>query len=74
MTTWQQMIPELKDSDASVLASHFDFSGGQIENIARKHAINSILYGDSAEVLPILEGYCRCEQLSNNVTRKRIGF
>ena len=71
---WQQMIPELKADDAAVLAAHYDFSGGQIENIARKHAINSILYGDSAEVLPILEGYCRCEQLSNNVTRKRIGF
>ena len=71
---WQQMIPELNDSDASVLASHFDFSGGQIENIARKHAINSILYGDNYEVLPMLESYCRSEQLSNTVTRKRIGF
>ena len=71
---WQQMIPELKDSDASVLASHFDFSGGQIENIARKHAINSILYGDNVEVLPMIENYCRTEQLDNSVTRKRIGF
>ena len=71
---WQQMIPELKADDAAVLAGSFDFSGGQIENIARKHAINSILYGDSAEVLPVLENYCRSEQLSNTVTRKRIGF
>jgi ATP-dependent 26S proteasome regulatory subunit len=71
---WQQMIPELKDSDASVLASQYDFSGGQIENVARKHAINSILYGNDSEMLPILEDYCCCEQLNNNVTRKRIGF
>ena len=71
---WQQMIPELKDSDAAVLAGSFDFSGGQIENIARKHAINSILYGDSTDVLSLLESYCRNEQLSNTVTRKRIGF
>ena len=71
---WQQMIPELKADDAAVLAGSFDFSGGQIENIARKHAINSILYGNEAEMLPILEDYCRCEQLNNNVTRKRIGF
>lgn len=71
---WQQMIPELKASDAATLAEHFDFSGGQIENIARKHAINSILYGNDSEMLPILEDYCRCEQLNNNVTRKRIGF
>ena len=71
---WQQMIPELTESDAKTLAVHFDFSGGQIENVARKHAINSILYGNDTEMLPILEEYCRCEQLNNNVTRKRIGF
>ena len=71
---WQQMIPELNASDAAALAEHFDFSGGQIENVARKYAINSILYGNDTEMLPILEDYCRCEQLNNNVTRKRIGF
>ena len=71
---WQQMIPELSDVDATTLAEHFDFSGGQIENVARKHAINSILYGNATEMLPVLEDYCRCEQLNNNVTRKRIGF
>ena len=71
---WQQMIPELTDDDATTLAEQFDFSGGQIENVARKHAINSILYGNEAEMLPILEDYCRCEQLNNNMTRKRIGF
>ncbi len=71
---WQQMIPELRTDDAAVLAGSFDFSGGQIENIARKHAINSILYGEGTEVLPVLENYCRSEQLSNTVTRKRIGF
>lgn len=71
---WQQMIPELRADNAAVLAGSFDFSGGQIENIARKHAINSILYGEGTEVLPMLEDYCRSEQLSNTVTRKRIGF
>ena len=71
---WQQMIPELCESDATILAEHFDFSGGQIENVARKHAINSILYGVADEMLPVLESYCRCEQLNNGATRKRIGF
>ena len=71
---WQQMIPELNDSDATTLAEHFDFSGGQIENVARKHAINSILYGTADDMLPVLESYCRCEQLNNSATRKRIGF
>ena len=71
---WQQMIPELNASDAAILAEHFDFSGGQIENVARKHAINSILYGTADEMLPVLESYCRCEQLNNGVMRKSIGF
>ena len=71
---WQQMIPELNASDATILAEHFDFSGGQIENVARKHAINSILYGVADEMLPVLESYCRCEQLNDGITRKRIGF
>ena len=71
---WQQMIPELNASDAATLAEHFDFSGGQIENVARKHAINSILYGTADEMLPVLESYCRSEQLSNGITRKKIGF
>ena len=71
---WLQMIPELNDSDATILAEHFDFSGGQIENVARKHAINTILYGNADEVLPVLESYCRCEQLNNGIIRKRIGF
>ena len=71
---WQQMIPELNASDAAILAEHFDFSGGQIENVARKHAINSILYGTADEMLPVLESYCRSEQLSNGITRKKIGF
>jgi SpoVK/Ycf46/Vps4 family AAA+-type ATPase len=71
---WQQMIPELSEADATTLAAHFDFSGGQIENVARKHAINSILYGVADEMLPVLESYCRCEQLNNGATRKRIGF
>lgn len=44
------------------------------EAMADKHAINSILYGDNVEVLPMLEDYCRTEQLDNGITRKRIGF
>lgn len=32
---WQAMIPPLNDADASYLAGKYDFSGGEIENIAR---------------------------------------
>ena len=33
---WKSMMPDLNEEDALALASRFDFSDGQIENIARK--------------------------------------
>ncbi|MDR2815162.1 MAG: AAA family ATPase, partial [Proteiniphilum sp.] len=42
---WQSMITSLSNDDARELASRYDFSGGQIENIARKRAIDFVLSG-----------------------------
>ena len=45
------MLPDLSEYDANTLASQFDLSGGEIENIARKHSVNAILKGnDSIDV------------------------
>ena len=71
---WQKMIPELTKSDASVLADSYEFSGGQIENIARKHAINSVLYGEEESPLNSLLQDCANEKLSNNDARSKVGF
>ena len=70
---WQQMIPELNEVDATTLANNFDFSGGQIENVARKFSINTILHGQASELLPLLNSYCQEERLQGSCTRK-IGF
>lgn len=70
---WRQMIPELSEGDAATLASNYDFSGGQIENVARKYSINTILYGPASELLPLLSSYCQEERLQSSNTRK-IGF
>lgn len=71
---WRSMLKDLSDHDAQQLASHFDFSGGQIENIARKRTVDYILSGQYA-TLEQLEDYCRAEQLANNKSRHRIaGF
>lgn len=70
---WQQMIPELSNADAALLAHDFDFSGGQIENVARKFSINTILHGQTSEQLPLLNSYCQEERLQGSCTRK-IGF
>ena len=68
---WQSFLPDIAGSDAERLASKFDFSGGQIENIARKSAVSFILKGVKADILT-LETFCG-EELYEN-TANRIGF
>ena len=70
---WQSMMPELSENTAARLASAYDFSGGQIENITRKCDIDSILYGSDYVTDEKIEQYCREE----NIVKKggtRIGY
>jgi len=73
MHIWHEMIPTLSEDDTKTLAEKYEFSGGQIENIARHNAINSILYGDKGNTLEGLMSYCDSECLETRQTRK-IGF
>lgn len=71
---WSSMLKNISDDDAHKLASEFDFSGGQIENIARKRTIDFILSGEFAD-LEAIEGYCRTELLDDSKKRKPVmGF
>ena len=71
---WRSMLKDLSDEDARQLATNFDFSGGQIENIARKRTVDYILSGKYAS-LEEIEAYCRAEILSNKNERHHIaGF
>ena len=72
-TIWQAMMPSLTENDARTLASQFDLSGGEIENIIRKYTVEAILSGqDSIDLSAIIE-LCRNERISNS-TRVKIGF
>lgn len=71
---WQTMIPFLNDADASFLAARYDFSGGEIENIARHYTIQSILHGKPADMLKSLVGYCDSERLEGRTPKKKVGF
>ncbi|MCL1994077.1 MAG: ATP-binding protein [Spirochaetes bacterium] len=69
---WSSLLPGISDDDALTLASRFDFSGGQIENIARKSTIHSVLTGKT----PLLEHliqFCSAESV-NAENVKPIGF
>ena len=70
---WQAIMPEISEETASWLASHYNLSGGQIENVARRYAINTILYGQPAEELPTL---CKCSENESKETygTSQIGF
>ena len=70
---WKSMIPSLSEEDASALAGRYPFSGGNIENIARKSTVEYVLSGNEP-TLDSLDGYCREEILSRKKTRNKIGF
>ena len=71
---WQTMIPSLNDADAFFLAARYDFSGGEIENIARHYTIQSILHGKPANMLKSLVGYCDSERLEGRTPKRKVGF
>jgi SpoVK/Ycf46/Vps4 family AAA+-type ATPase len=68
---WQSIIPTLTDADAATLAGRYDFSGGQIENIARKCTVDSIISGSEPD-LEKLEFHCKNELLTKD--HRPIGF
>jgi AAA+ superfamily predicted ATPase len=69
---WKSKLPHLSDDECGMLASAFNLSGGQIDNVVRKYAMHEILYGTLLSVNEIA-GLCREEQLMKN-SRNRIGF
>ena len=73
MSMWHEMIPTLKEEDSRSLASRYDFSGGQIENIARHYTIGKILHGEPENIVEELSSYCDIERLETKEKRK-IGF
>ena len=73
MSMWREMLPVLKEEEVRILATKYDFSGGQIENIARHYTIGNILHGESENIVEELTVYCDSERLETNRTKK-IGF
>ena len=73
MSIWRTMLPALSDTDIRALATKYDFSGGQIENIARHYTIDGILNGESSVSLATLMAHCDNERLEQKEGR-RIGF
>ena len=70
---WKSMVNTLSDEDAAELGDSYVFSGGNIENIARKSAVGYVLSGKKADIGE-LRKYCDEEMLSSQKQTRRIGF
>ena len=70
---WHEMITSMNEEQCRTLASKYDFSGGQIENIARHYAIGNILHGEPENVIEVLTAYCDSERLETKEHHK-VGF
>jgi hypothetical protein len=73
MGIWNAMLPDLPEDKAAELSGKFDLSGGQIENIARKIEVDSIISGGDLSMDDLVR-YCRDESQNGFTSSKRIGF
>ena len=73
MSIWHAMMPNLDEDVIRALATKYDFSGGQIENIARHYTIGNILHGESEDMMEVLSSYCDSERMETK-ERHKIGF
>jgi hypothetical protein len=68
---WKSHIPELTETETLKLTENFELSGGQIENIARKRAIMSIINGKDPDLSELIT-FCGNESILK--TEVKVGF
>ena len=68
---WKSMFPALNEEETMKLSS-FDLSGGQIENVVRKHSVNIVLKGETPTLEAMTE-MCR-DEVWDKENVKCIGF
>jgi SpoVK/Ycf46/Vps4 family AAA+-type ATPase len=69
---WRSKIKGLKPSAYKALATSYDFTGGQIDNIVRKSEMTEIINGNKPD-LPILLDFCN-QELLNTTQKTSVGF
>ena len=69
---WRNKLPNLSVKEALQLASQFSYSGGEMENIARKSLMDEIVFGTKPTFARILS-FCENEKWSGK-SKNTIGF
>ncbi len=70
---WESMLKGISPADARTLAQKYPFSGGNIENVARKAAVEYVLSGKKADLQTLMQ-FCQEECPSQGKEIRRIGF
>lgn len=73
LNIWKSMIPDLTDDEAAMLARRYDFSGGEIENVARKLLVEQLLcLGSPLPTVQLVTKICDSEGTSS--IKRAVGF
>ena len=70
---WMNKLSWMDQINANDFAAQYDFSGGQIDNIVRKIAMNEVITGERPEMTEI-HNMCRSERIDSQTSYKRMGF
>jgi hypothetical protein len=70
---WQVMLKDLDAAGAEELASRFELSGGQIENVARRYTVNTVLSGRTPGIEELVS-LCQEELAGTGEAERKIGF
>lgn len=70
---WKAMMPNVDKETVGLLAANYEFSGGQIENIATKMDIDYVIDGEWPSRDRIVS-YCDSEKIHETVQIRKIGF
>jgi SpoVK/Ycf46/Vps4 family AAA+-type ATPase len=70
---WKLKLNLPDEQHYELLAEKFNFSGAQIENIARKCELNDIINNKQPEIDDII-AYCHDEMINKDLQKVRVGF
>jgi hypothetical protein len=68
---WASMMKGYSQEEYAILGRKYPFSGGQIENVVRKSAVDYILSGNRPEIEDI---YKLCDQEIFKSKERKVGF
>ena len=73
MKIWKAKLPFISKKEAKILANKFKFSGGEMENLARKCLMEEVVLGNKLTLDKIIT-FCENEKWNTNNSNVKIGF